>query len=119
MAMSSDDGAGSPAASRMTTEQDGGDVAPMTTIDQGDQAFAFNSPQSQGSALVGAQAQAFLSSFVAGDELSAVSQIDPAAQAAVGGDAASGVLIDPAAAETAFLSATQLAALDHDRFSIV
>jgi hypothetical protein len=51
--------------------------------------------------------------------LNTVAQIETAADTGIAGNAASGVLIDPALAEAAFLSATQLAALDHDRFSIV
>ena len=69
--------------------------------------------------MAGAQTLSFLSSFIAGDELNTVAEISGANSQAVGTDAASGVLIDPASAETAFLSATQLAALDQDRMTIV
>ncbi len=82
-----------------------------------DPAFAFISPQSSATPLATALARSFLTSFIAGDELNSVGEIGSQGEADASGTAPSGVLVDPAAAEAAFLSATQLAALDHDRFT--
>ena len=84
-----------------------------------DAAFVLQPGQPAASAVASGRAQSFLTSFIAGDELNTVAEIGADTPQTVGSNAASGVLIDPATSVTAFLSATQLAALDHDRMTIV